>query len=180
MFWTHKRIQCYNSQNRQQKYSTLNRSASHEKKLTAIAATVGFLCCASTGLSEEITYRKHIQPLFERQCARCHGEGAAPEYRLFKEDSSPWTAQSKSIRMNTYSHMVSFTGWPNTGALMRRLDDGASTADGKPGNMHENLGATQEERQRNLALFKQWVGAWSLKRWPEATKEEISAIRVPY
>jgi len=151
-----------------------------KKLFTAIAATVGFLCCASTGLSAEITYRKHIQPLFEHQCARCHGEGSAPEYRLFKEDSSPWTAQDKSMRMDTYSHMVSFTGWPNTGALMRRLDDGANTADGKPGNMYENLGETREERQYNLSLFKQWVGTWSLKRWPEATKEEIGAIQVPY
>lgn len=151
-----------------------------EKTAAGLLTALGFLCCTSTGLSEEITYRKHIQPLFERQCARCHGEGAAPEYRLFKEDSQPWITRNKSIRMDTYSHMVSFTGWPNTGALMRRFDDGASTADGAPGNMYQNLGAAQAERQRNLALFKQWVGAWSLKRWPEATKEEISAIRVPY
>lgn len=63
---------------------------------------------------------------------------------------------------------------------MRRLDDGASTADGTPGNMYQNLGTTQEELQRNVALFKQWVGNWSLKRWSDATKEEISAIWVPY
>jgi hypothetical protein len=56
---------------------------------------------------------------------------------------------------------------------MRRLDDGKNTKDGKPGNMYEFLGGTQEERQKNLALFKQWVGLWTLKRLPELTREEI-------
>lgn len=42
----------------------------------------------------------------------------------------------------------------NTGAMMRRLDDGKGAKDGKPGNMYQHLGGTEEERQKNLALFK--------------------------
>ncbi|MCK7501111.1 MAG: hypothetical protein MZW92_71545 [Comamonadaceae bacterium] len=53
---------------------------------------------------------------------------------------------------------------------MRRLDDGKNTKDGKPGNMLQYLGASDEERLKNLGLFKAWVGNWTLKRWPEITK----------
>jgi hypothetical protein len=38
------------------------------------------------------------------------------------------------------------------------LDDGKNTKDGKPGNMYQYLGATEDERQKNLKLFKKWVG----------------------
>jgi hypothetical protein len=59
---------------------------------------------------------------------------------------------------------------------------------GKPGNMYQYLGANEEERQRNLNLFKEWVGrdAWTLKRWnargdvPGITREELDKIKVKY
>ena len=90
--------------------------------------------------------------------------------------------------MDTYADLVAFVVWPDTGAIMRRLDDGKSTSDGKPGNMHQNLGATEEERQKNLNLFKEWVGkdAWKLNRWeargkvPAITKEDMDNIKVKY
>jgi hypothetical protein len=82
--------------------------------------------------------------------------------------------------MDTYSHLIFYTAWRDTGALMRRLDAGTNTKDGKPGNMYQYLGDTEEERQKNLKLFKEWVGYWTLKRWPEITKEELSKIRVKY
>jgi hypothetical protein len=63
---------------------------------------------------------------------------------------------------------------------MRRLNDGKNRKDGKPGNMYVFLGDTEEERQRNLELFKKWVGYWTLKRWHEITKEELDQIKVPY
>jgi hypothetical protein len=85
-----------------------------------------------------------------------------------------------AMRMDTYSHLVFFTAWPDTGSLMRRLNDGKGTSDGKPGNMHNHLGANDEERQRNLKIFKEWVGNWTLKRWNEITKEELDGIRVKY
>jgi len=70
---------------------------------------------------------------------------------------------------------------------MRRLDDGKN-AGGKPGNMYQFLGATEEERQKNLGLFKAWVGpdAWVLNRFkargdvPAITKEQLEKIQVKY
>jgi hypothetical protein len=54
--------------------------------------------------------------------------------------------------------------------------------------MYQNLGATEEERQKNLNLFKQWVGkdAWKLNRWeargkvPAITKRDLDKIKVKY
>ena len=63
---------------------------------------------------------------------------------------------------------------------MRRLDDGKASKDGKPGNMYENLGTSEAERQKNFGLFQSWVGNWVLKRWPEITKEELGGITVKY
>jgi len=61
---------------------------------------------------------------------------------------------------------------------MRRLDDGKTS--GKQGNMYQYLGSNEEERQRNLKLFKEWVGNWTLKRWNEITKEDMEGIKVRY
>lgn len=38
----------------------------------------------------------------------------------------------------------------------------------------------ETERQANLALFKNWVGSWNLKRWADSTKDELNAIKVAY
>jgi hypothetical protein len=75
-----------------------------------------------------------------------------------------------------------FVAWPDTGALMRRLDDGKSAQGGKPGNMYVYLGADDAERQKNLAVFKNWVGddAWSLKRRDAISKEELLKIKAKY
>jgi hypothetical protein len=82
--------------------------------------------------------------------------------------------------MDSYAHLASYAGWPDSGAIMRRLDDGKNKADGKPGNMYEYLGANEEERQRNLGLFKAWIGNWTLKRFPDLTKDELAGIIVKY
>lgn len=89
-------------------------------------------------------------------------------------------AQFKGPKMDSYAHLVYFTGWPDTGALMRRLDDGKNTKDGKAGNMYQYLGSDDAERQKNLKLFREWVGNWVLKRWPEMTKEDMNGIKVKY
>lgn len=125
------------------------------------------------------TYQEHIRPLVQTQCGGCHGPDT-PEYPLWKREKERFVPQFVGPRMDTYAHLVSFTAWPDTGALMRRLDDGKASPDGKAGNMYEYLGGSEQERQRNLALFKDWVGGWTLKRWKEITKEELDAIRVPY
>ena len=90
--------------------------------------------------------------------------------------------------MDTYADLIFYVGWPDTGAIMRRLDDGSNTKDGKPGNMYQYLGSTEEERQANLKLFKAWVGeeAWTLKRWdkkgdvPAISKEELDLMKLKY
>lgn len=123
--------------------------------------TLGF---SSSSGSEEITYRKHIKPVFDARCIACHSPDAAPEYEAFKKEKEKWLSRGKGMRMDTYSHIIFYTAWLDTGSLMRRLDDGENTKDGKPGNMYRYLGATEEERQKNLKLFKEWVGNWTLKR----------------
>ena len=137
--------------------------------------------------AEDVTYRKHIRPLFEDQCASCHGADS-PYLGDFAEKKDKYVANDVGPRMDTYANLIMFIGWPDTGAMMRRLDDGKCTADGKPGNMYEHLGADQEERQKNLNVFKAWVGedAWTLKRWnargdvPGVTKEEIAKMKLKY
>jgi hypothetical protein len=134
---------------------------------------------SSISWSEEITYRMHIKPLFDGKCIGCHGAGS-PEYPEFKEDQKKFADTSKGPKMDSYAHLIFFVGWPDTGALMRRLDDGKNTKDGKPGNMYQHLGATEEERQKTHKLFKEWVANWTLKRWPEVSKEELNRIKVRY
>ncbi len=150
--------------------------------VAALAGAAGFGAAAKAPdpPAEEVTYRKHIKPLFDAKCASCHAKDSAPELGDFKEAKDKWMATGQGMRMDTYSHLVSYTAWPDTGALMRRLDDGRAAKDGKPGNMNQHLGKTDAEAARNLALFKAWVGNWTLKRWREITKEELDAIQVKY
>ncbi len=136
--------------------------------------------------AEDITYRKHIRPLWEQKCSACHGAGS-PYLGDFDADKKKYEAQMKGPRMDTYAELIFYVGWPDTGALMRRLDDGKS-AGGKPGNMYQYLGGTDEERQKNLNFFKEWVGkdAWKLNRWeargkvPAITKEDMDKMKVKY
>jgi hypothetical protein len=148
-----------------------------------------FLVTAFTfsAAADEVTYRKHIRPLFQQECAVCHGADA-PYLGDFKENKPEYVEKNLGPRMDTYAGLIFFIGWPDTGAIMRRLDDGKSTKDGKPGNMFEHLGDDVQERQKHLSIFKAWVGeeAWTLKRWnargdvPGATKEEIARMKLKY
>lgn len=155
-----------------------------------LSMTVAALLTASLTFpapADEVTYRKHIRPLFEDQCASCHGADS-PYLGDFAEKKDKYIAADIGPRMGTYADLVLFIGWPDTGAIMRRLDDGQSAQDGKPGNMYEHLGADKGEQQKNLNLFKAWVGegAWTLKRWnargdvPGVTKEEITKMKLKY
>jgi hypothetical protein len=142
---------------------------------------------SNAGVAADVTYRKDIRPLWEQKCAACHG-ASSPYLGDFEEDKKKFEAQFKGPRMDTYADMVFFIGWPDNGAIMRRLDDGKGAAGGKPGNMYQYLGATDDERQKNLNLFKEWVGkdAWKLNRWeargtvPAITKEDMDKIKVKY
>lgn len=138
-------------------------------------------------IAADVTYRQHVRALFEAQCSLCHGANS-PYYGDFVENQAKFKAENLGPRMDTYADLVFFVGWPDTGALMRRLDDGKGVPDGKPGNMYEYLGRDEAERQKNLAVIKAWVGegGWTLKRWkargdvPGITKEELDKIQVKY
>lgn len=153
---------------------------------TVITATL-FTFFAAHALAGEVTYRKDIRPLWEAKCAVCHGAGS-PYLGDFLENQDMYKKLMKGPRMDSYADLIFFVGWPDTGAIMRRLDDGRNTKDGKPGNMYQHLGANEEERQRNFTLFKAWVGedAWTHKRWdakgdmPGVTKEELAKMKVKY
>jgi hypothetical protein len=146
-----------------------------------LAAVMLSLATASTAASE-ISYREHILPLWESRCATCHGAGS-PYLGQFEEEPERYERELIGPRMDTYADLVFFVAWPDTGALMRRLDDGTNTADGKSGNMYEHLGADEAERQKNLAIFKAWVGgdeAWIMKRPQEVTKEELQRFELRF
>lgn len=145
--------------------------------LTAFVAGAG---------AQDLTWQKDIAPLVKAQCGECHGADE-PEYNDWLEVRK--TNKKASSRMDTYPHFMSYVVWPATGAMQRRLDDGKGTgAGGKPGNMYKYLGDTEEERAKNLATIKKWLGegAWNLNRWnvrgdvPGITKEQLDAVKAKY
>lgn len=150
-------------------------------------ASCVLVALSTTAVATDITYRKDIRPLWLQKCAVCH-DANSPYIGEFDENKKKFEALFKGPRMDTYADMIYFIGWPDTGALMRRLDDGKTATDGKPGNMYLNLGTSDAERQKNLNLFKAWVGedAWKHNRWavrdqvPAITKLELDKIKVKY
>jgi hypothetical protein len=150
------------------------------KLVTAASiATAALAATISSTNAQETGWQKDIKPLFDKQCAACHSS-KSPEYAQFKKEKDRLVAQGIGMKMDSYSLIISYVGWPQTGAMMRRLDDGSSKQDKKPGNMYQYLGNSEEERQKNLTIFKQWVGSWNLKRWNEVTKEELNQLKVAY
>lgn len=136
------------------------------------------LAASAPGFAEEITYSKHIRPVWEDQCERCHGS-SAPTYEVFLGDPKKFETDDKGPRMDSYETLVFFVNSAKeAGALMRRLDDGSNTKDGQPGSMYRHLGRS-EKRKANLELFKQWVGedAWFVKKPEDITKEELQRIK---
>lgn len=131
--------------------------------------------------AQQPTYRKDIRPLVGAKCVACHGVNS-PYYGEFAENKDKYKAMNQGPRIDTYPNLLFFVAWPDTGAIMRRLDDGKNTKDGKPGNMYAFLGATEDERQNNLALFKAWIGtdAWILKKRDAISKEELARIEAKY
>lgn len=150
-------------------------------KIKLLAGLVTLVAFNMTALADNITYRDHIKPLWESQCAACHGANS-PYLGDFEENEEKYVTKNIGPRMDTYADLLMYIAWPDTGALMRRLDDGKMTKDGKPGNMYVYLGASDKERQQNFELFKSWIGenAWTHKRAKAITKEELMAIKAEY
>jgi len=159
-------------------------SAFHQTLLSTVMASLLLALAADIRASPrpvaegETTFRQDLQPIWQARCIACHGP-EAPSAAAFEADEDRYAALGVGPRMAGYTDLLQFVIWPDTGALMRRLDDGSNTPDGKPGNMYQHLGPDEDERQRNLAVFKAWVGegGWTLKRWNEISKAELDAIR---
>jgi hypothetical protein len=124
------------------------------------------------------TYQKDIRPLFDSKCSMCHGS-ESPFLDDFKKEKEKFTKENKGPRMDSYPLLLEFVKGKDAGAIMRRLDDGKNTKDGKPGNMYAFLGKDKEERKKNLKIFKSWVGSWNLKRKAQLTEEELRKVTAP-
>lgn len=140
---------------------------------------LGTLLLAGSALAADTSYTKHVRPVWEAKCMACHGE-QSPYLAEFLSKKDFYIKLSKGPRMDSYPALIMYVGWPDTGALMRRLDDGKNTKDGKPGNMYVHLGADEEERQRNLAVFKNWVGegGWVLSKFKDLSREQLGKMKV--
>jgi mono/diheme cytochrome c family protein len=154
---------------------------------TLMLAISILLVIAVAADAQDTTWRKDIQPIVQAQCGACHGP-EAPVYEDWEHDRDKWTKQNVGPRMDTYAYFMRHVVWPATGSLMRRLDDGKAGPGGKPGNMYDFLGGTDQERAKNLQTIKTWLGegAWNLNRWqargnvPGITKEQLDKIKAKY
>ena len=149
--------------------------------------------CAAIALpaiAAEVSYRNDVAPLLKAHCAECHFAAAgAPTLQEFDLAKDKYTKDKTGPRLDTYENLLILISYPDSGAFMRRLDDGSSPyAGGKPGNMYKYLGETDAERAKNLATLKAWVGegGWNLNRWkargdvPGVTKEQIDKLVLKY
>ena len=94
------------------------------KKITFVVG----LSWALSGLAADPTYRGEIQPLIKAQCAEYHGDDS-PTLAEFNLAPEKYTNDKQGPRTCTYETLLQLVGWPDTGALMRRLDDGSQNAD---------------------------------------------------
>lgn len=152
------------------------------KKVAALVAAAwawtGAAAGASAADTQAVTYENTIKKIVADRCLGCHGKDS-PTLAEFDKDKESWAKKFKGPRMDTYANLVIFVKGSDAGALMRRLDDGKNTKDGKPGNMYNYLGGSDAERAQRLELFKKWVGNWTLKRRNELSDAELQKITAP-
>ena len=149
----------------------------NEMKKPLIIITLWMLFIPVISMAQ-VTYQKEVRSLMEAKCSMCHGP-QAPLVDEFKKDKERFTKEKKGPRMDSYFLLLEFVKGKDAGAIMRRLDDGKSKEDKKAGNMYVFLGRDEEERQKNLKTFKDWVGSWNLKRRADLTEEESKKITAP-
>lgn len=131
---------------------------------------------ALAGVGKTVTYEKDIKKIISGGCLSCHGSDS-PTIEEFGKDKEGFRQKMKGPRMDTYENLMIFVNGKDTGALMRRLDDGKNTKDGKPGNMFKFLGKMEQEKAMNLELIKEWISGWTLKRKAEMTEVDLKAIK---
>ncbi len=146
------------------------------KTLAVIGLTTLVSACTHTpAVTSKITYDNTIRQLVDKRCSECHGNDA-PSMEAFKQDQEGYKTKKLGPRMDTYENLMVMVSGSDTGAIMRRLDDGANSKDNKPGNMYKYLGSDDAQRAANLALFKSWVGSWNLKKAKDITEEERKGV----
>jgi hypothetical protein len=133
---------------------------------------------ATTTATDRVSYDNGVRQLIAKRCAPCHGS-SSPTMAQFDADKQRYKDKKLGPRYDSYENLMVVVNGSDTGALMRRLDDGTNTKDGKPGNMYEHLGADDAERAAGLALVKRWIGGWTLKRSAEISEAERTAILAP-
>lgn len=141
-----------------------------------IAAAIGALPGAAA--AQSVTYENGIKQIIAQRCLGCHGTGA-PTLAEFDKDKEGWAKKFKGPKLDDYANLTILVKGSDAGALMRRLDDGKSTATGKPGNMYNYLGSNDRERAERLQKMKAWVGDWNLKRRKELSDQELAKITAP-
>ncbi len=99
------------------------------------------------------SYTRDILPVFENNCASCHGS-KSPEHAVFMKNSDEYSSKFVGPRMDNYTLMSSFVVWPDTGSLMRNLDDGTNTENGKPGKMYVHLGGGRTGKNDESEAFQ--------------------------
>ena len=123
-----------------------------------------------------VTYEKDVKKIISERCLSCHGSDA-PTMEAYKKDQEGFKKAMKGPRMDTYANLMIMVNGSDTGALMRRLDDGKGTKDGKPGNMYGYFGSSKDEQAANLQVIKEWIGGWTLKRKKDIMEAELKAIK---
>ncbi len=141
-----------------------------------VAVFVIMMLAVPVFAAETVTYEKDIKGIVANRCLVCHGP-QSPTMEEFKKDEEGYKKKMKGPRYDSYKSLIVVVKGSDAGALMRRLDDGKNTKDGKPGNMYTYLGSTDAERSANLETFKKWVGSWTLKKKKELSKKELEAIK---
>lgn len=154
-----------------------------ESRRTGKIIAAGWVLAALAGSAAAaekttVTYENTVKKIVSEKCIACHGVGA-PTLQEFEKDKEGWSKKLKGPRMDTYANLVVLVKGTDAGAFMRRLDDGRSTKDGKPGNMYAYLGSADAERAKNLDLLKKWTGNWTLKRRNELNESELQTITAP-
>ena len=141
-----------------------------------IAAFMVIMMVVPVFAGETVNYEKDIKGIISKRCLFCHGT-KSPTMEEFDRDKEMYKKKMRGPRLDTYENLMVLVKGSDAGALMRRLDDGKNTKDGKPGNMYIRLGKTDAERAANLEIFKKWIGNRTLKRRKEPSKKELEGIK---
>jgi len=144
--------------------------------LLVILFTASIIGYAASQEQGTVTYEKDVKSIISKRCLSCHGSNA-PTIEEFNKNKEGFKQKNKGPRMDTFENVMIFVNGKDTGALMRRLDDGKNTKDGNAGNMYKSLGGTDAERAENLLVIKKWISGWTLKRSAEITDTERKAVK---